>query len=148
MLVGLALQGIKEVQLVHLGIEKVVLRLLHAEHEGRVGHIDVHLLNHQSLGALTAVLVGTLAVALILPFALTFTLLLIALPDIRHNSVNRLAHRFLSAARRGTEYLHQRSLVLYVVDISEPGFEQMRSQRREDGLRNGRAIDFGCLGDE
>ena len=38
--------------------------------------------------------------------------------DIRHNSVNRLAHRFLSAARRGTEYLHQRSLVLYVVDIS------------------------------
>ena len=148
MLVGLALEGIKEVQLVYLGIEKMILSLLHSEHECWVGHIDVYLLYHKPFRTFTPILVGSLAVAFILPFSFTFTLLGITSSDIRHDSVNRLGNRLLSASCRGAQNRTYCCFVLYIINVAESGFQEMRSKRRKYSLRYRWAIDGRCLRDE
>ena len=119
MLVGLALEGIEEVELVHLGVEEVVLRFLHSEHEGRVGHVDVHLLDDETFGALTSVFVGTLTVTFVLPGTLSLTLLSISCPYIRHDAVDGLSDALLARACGGAEDIHERGLVLHIVDVAE-----------------------------
>ena len=148
MLVGLALEGIEEVQLIHFGIEKVPFSLLHTQHEGWVGHVDVHLLDDESFGSLTLVLVGAFAVTFVLPSPLPLTLLGVACPDVRHDAVDGLCDALLAASRRRTEDVHQRGLMLHVVDVSEAGVAQMACQGWEDGLRHGRLIDGGRLAHE
>ena len=66
-LVGLALEGIEEVQLIHFGIEEMVLSLLHSEHKGRVRHININLLYNKSLRSFSLVFVRAFAVAFIFP---------------------------------------------------------------------------------
>ena len=111
-LVGLALEGVEEVQLVHLGVEEVVLRLLHAQYEGRVGHVDVHLLYHQALGSLPLVLVRAFAVALVLPQPLPFSLLRVAQAYVGHDVVDGLRDALLAASGGCAEDVHQGGLVL------------------------------------
>jgi hypothetical protein len=65
--------------------------------------IDVYLLYHKPFRTFTPILVGTLAVAFILPFSFTFTLLGVTSSDIRHDSVDRLGNRLLSTSCRCAE---------------------------------------------
>ena len=136
-LVRLSLQCIKEIQLVHLRVEKVSLSLLHPEHEGRVRHVDVHLLNDETFGSLPAVLVGSLAVAFILPFLLPPALLRVAPSYVRHDAVYGLRDAFLSRTGGSAEDGHERGFVFHVVDVAEAHAAQMSRQWGEHSRCNG-----------
>ena len=115
-------------------------------HEGWVGHIGINLLYNQILRAFALILVGTLTHHFILPFLLTLQVFLVALTDILHDEIDRFLYATFTCACACKQTGHQGSFVLHVVDISESGSPEMGSERRKNGVRHGRLIDFRSLG--
>ena len=124
------------------------LSLLHPEHEGRVRHVDVHLLNDETFGPLPAVLVGSLAVAFILPFLLPPALLRVAPSYVRHDAVYGLRDAFLSRTGGSAEDGHERGFVFHVVDVAEAHAAQMSRQWGEHSRCNGIPVYFRRFGYE
>ena len=124
------------------------LSLLHAEHEGWVGHVDVHLLDYQSLWAFTLVLVGALRVAFVLPRLLSRSLFCVTCSDVSHDVVDGFRNALLARTRWRTEDRHQCGLMLHIVDISEASAAEMGGKWWEDGLRYGWLIHLRRLRDE
>ena len=134
------------VQLVHLGIEETPVGLTEAEYKSRIRTVGIHLLHHQPGGTLALVLVGTLGLRLVLPLLLAAQAFGIAGTDVRHDAVDGFADAVLPRSRRCHQHVHQRGLVLHIVDVAEGDLPQMGRQCREDGTRHSIPVDFGHLG--
>ena len=117
-------------------------------HEGWVGHIRINLLDNQIFRALALILVGTLAHHFILPFLLTLQVFCISFTDILHDEIDRFLYATFTCASACKQTGHQGSFVLHVVDISESGSPEMGSERRKNGVRHSRLIDFRSLGNQ
>ncbi len=136
------LEGIKLVELIERSIEEMFLRFGRSHYESRVCHIRINLLDNQVFRSLALILVGTLAQHLILPRLLALQVFSIPLPDILHNEIDGPVHAALTRSGTRKQQRHQSRLVLHVVNIPEPRFPEMRSQRREDSVRHSRLIKF------
>ena len=123
----------------------MLVGLGHTHHEGRTGHIGVDLLNHQPLGTLALVLVGTPAVHLVLPRLFAGKVLSIAPADVGHDVVDGSADAVLTGTGARHQHVHQRGLVLHVVDVAEASLAQMGAESREHRVADGRLVDVGRL---
>ena len=137
-------ESIKLVQLIERSIKETPLRLSGSHHECRTGHISINLLDNKIIRSFTLILVGTLARHLLLPFLLTFQILRIPLSDILHDILNRLIHRRFTCARTSKQARRKRSLMHYIINISEARLPEVSSQRRKDSVRHSRLINLRC----
>ena len=144
LLVTAAPECIKLVQLVKRSIEETPLRLSSSHHECRTGHISINLLDNKIIRSFALILVGTLARHLLLPFLLTFQILRIPLSDILHDIPNRLIHRRFTCARTGKQARRKRSLMYYIINVSEARLPEVCSERWEDSVRHSRFINLRC----
>ena len=138
-----ALQGVELVNLVHLYVEEVLVGLSHALHEGSIGHVGVNLLDNQALGTLGLVLVGALRVHLLLPSLLALQVLSVTAADVGHDAVDGFRDTILTGSRSRHQAVHQRGLVLHVVDIAEARLVQMGTERGEYRVSHSRTVDVG-----
>ena len=148
LLVGIRLERIKLVNLVHLRVEKTLIRIRQTLHEGRIRHIRINLLDDQPLRSLALVLVRPLRTHFRLPFPFSAKVLLIPLPDVLQDIVDRLTDAVLSRTRFSHQHVHQGRLVKHVVDVPEVRFPQVRGKSRKYRIRHGRLVNLRCTAHE
>ena len=148
LLVGIRLEGIKLVYLIHLRIKKSFLRFGQSHNERGIRHIRVNLLNHKTFRSLALVLVCPLGLHLPLPFLFAPQVVHIPLADVLQNVVDRLADAVLPCTRFPHQHVHQCGFVQHIVDVAEVCLPQVRSQRREYRMCHGRLVNLGRTADE
>ena len=100
----------------------------HALYEGGIGHIGVNLLDDQSFGALCLIFVGAFRVDLLLPQLFTFQVLIVASAYVSHDTVDGFRDTILTGSRSSHQTVHQRSLMLHIVNVAEACLVQMSRQ--------------------
>ena len=140
LLAVLPLQLFKQIQLVHLHVDKVSLGLVHTLHQSRLRHIRVYYLDNQPLGTHQFVFVGTFLHAVLFPLSLAPQVLLIAPPNVGHDTLHGLVYATLTATCTCHQAVHQRGLMLCVIGIGEPHATEMCSQWRKYRMSHCRLI--------
>ena len=138
-------QGIELVYLVHLRVQETLLRIGQSLYECGISHVRIYLLNYQSFGTLSLVLVRPLCLHLLLPSLLALQVVAVACADVGQDAVDGVGDAVLPCPRARHQHVHQRSLVLHVVDVAEGGPPQVRGQCREHRMRHRRLINVRRL---
>ena len=117
-------------------------------HEGGIRHVGVNLLDDKPFGSVSLVLVRPLRLHLALPLALTAQVVEVAPANVGHDAVDGFGDAILPCSRSRHEHVHERCLVLHVVDIPEARLPEVCPKCGEYGMRHGRFVKRGRFANE
>ena len=116
------LERIELVYFSHLRVKKSFFGIGQSLYERGVSHVRINLLNNQTFGTLTLVLVRPLALHLLLPFLFALEIVTVPLADVLQDMVDRFADAVLPRTRTRHEAAHQGGFMLYIIYIAEVRF--------------------------
>ena len=142
LLVGIRLERIKLVYLIHLRVKNSSFRIGQTLNKGGIRHVGIYLLDDEPFGTAPLVLVRSLGLHLLLPLLLALHVLAVTQTDILQDVSDGVADAILPSPRLAHQAVHQRGFVVHIVDVAEGGLPQVRPECRKDGMRYGRLINL------